>query len=119
MLDLFKESLVLCWNQGNESRGAGRGIPSCVHGWAGAQGVLRAGKSSLLSARQCHGVSVLLLSQNVGSDPKLGTFERKRNPGGCSGLGVRSFKQSTDFPEQLEGLTSNHSSETAPKCPKQ
>lgn len=37
----------------------------------------------------------------VGSDPKLGTFERKGNTGGCSGLGVKGFKQNTEQPEGL------------------
>lgn len=35
------------------------------------------------------------------SDPKLGTFERKGNTGGCSGLGVKGFKQNTEQPEGL------------------
>lgn len=57
--------------------------------------------SSLPLARQCHGVSLLLLSPNIGSDPKLGTFERKGNTGGCSGLGVKGFKRNTEQPEGL------------------
>lgn len=76
----------------------GKGISSCVHGWAGRD------SNPLLSwARQCPGVSLLLLSQIIGSDPKLGALERKMSPGGCSGLVVKGFEQNADFPEQLKG----------------
>lgn len=101
MLHLCKESLLLCWEQGNGSRGAGRAISSACPwlGWnSGCSGAVN---SSLPLAKQCHGVSLLLLSPNIGSDPKLGTFERKGNTGGCSGLGVKGFKQNTEQPEGL------------------